>query len=290
MTSEREIVIVGAARTPMGAFQGGLARERAPALGAAAISAALEHAGLAADRIDEIFMGCVLPAGLGQAPARQAALEAGLPESVPATTVNKVCGSGMQAVIFGPRPDRRGQRRRHRRRRHGEHVQRALPAQEGAQRRPHRPRHGLRPYVPRRARGRLRQGPRDGHASPRTAPTNISSPARRRTITRIEIADRAKAAIAVGGVRRRDRPVTVPAARATSSSTTDEQPGKGEPDKIPTLKPAFAKDGTITAATTSSISDGAAALVLTAPSRRRGRGRSAARADRRPRRPCAGAG
>ena len=149
------IVILSYARTPMGAMQGALADASATDLGATAVKAAVERAGVSGDDIDRIYMGCVLPAGLGQAPARQAAIKAGLPKSVQATTVNKVCGSGMQTVIMGDEALARRQRRHDRRRRHGVDDQRALSAQEAPLGRAHRPRHRLRPYVPRRARGRL---------------------------------------------------------------------------------------------------------------------------------------
>ena len=127
----------------MGAMQGALADARATDLGATAVKAAVERAGVSGDEIDRIYMGCVLPAGLGQAPARQAAIKAGLPKSVQATTVNKVCGSGMQTVIMGDEALARRQRRPDRRRRHGDHDQRALSAQEAPLGRAHRPRHRL---------------------------------------------------------------------------------------------------------------------------------------------------
>ena len=131
---------------PMGGFQGALAGAKATELGAAAVTRrGRARRASRADDVEQIFMGCVLPAGLGQAPARQAAIGAGLPQSVEATTVNKMCGSGMQAAIMAARRARRRLGRHHRRRRHGEHDQRALPADQAPRRRPHRPRHDLRP-------------------------------------------------------------------------------------------------------------------------------------------------
>ena len=150
------IVIVSYARTPMGGFQGALAGASATELGAVAVKAAVERAGVAPEAIEQILMGCVLPAGLGQAPARQAALGAGLPLSVEATTVNKMCGSGMQAAILAHDVLAAGSADDRRRRRHGEHDQRALPAGQAPRRRAHRPRPGDGLDVPRRPRGRLR--------------------------------------------------------------------------------------------------------------------------------------
>jgi acetyl-CoA C-acetyltransferase len=136
----RSVVIVSFARTPMGGFQGALAGAKATELGAAAVKAAIERAGVSGDQVEQIFMGCVLPAGLGQAPARQAAIGAGLPLSVEATTVNKMCGSGMQAAIMAHDALAAGSADDHRGRRHGEHDQRPLPADQAPLGRPHRPR------------------------------------------------------------------------------------------------------------------------------------------------------
>ena len=156
------IVIVGAARTPMGGFLGDFRDVAAPALGARAISAAVERAGVPPESVDEILMGCVLPAGQGQAPARQASLGAGLPLSAGCTTINKMCGSGMKAAMVAHDLLRSGSAEVVGRRRHGEHEQRPLSARPGAHRLSHGPRPDARPHVPRRARGRLRQGPPDG--------------------------------------------------------------------------------------------------------------------------------
>src|SRR3954464_14770552 len=157
------IVILSYARTPMGSFQGALSGVSATELGATAVKAAVERAGLKGEDIDKVFMGNVLPAGLGQAPARQAALGAGLPRSAEAVTVNKVCGSGMQAAMFAhdmvaaapagrgaPPGGGRGLGAAARRRRHGEHAQRAVFVEKIPRRHPHRPRHGLRSHDARR--------------------------------------------------------------------------------------------------------------------------------------------
>ena len=154
-TSADPTVILSIARTPMGSMQGALADASATDLGATAVKAAVERAGVSGEDIDRIYMGCVLPAGLGQAPARQAAIKAGLPKSVQATTVNKVCGSGMQTVIMGDEAIRTGNADVIVAGGHGVDDQRAVPAQEASLRRADRPRHGLRPYVPRRTRGCL---------------------------------------------------------------------------------------------------------------------------------------
>ena len=162
MTATDPIVIAGAARTPMGGFLGDLKDAPAHALGARAISAAVERAGIAADSVDEILMGCVLPAGQGQAPARQAAIGAGLPLAAGATTINKMCGSGMKAAMVAHDLLRARLSECRRRRRHGEHEQRALFARPRALRLPHGPRPHHRPHVSRRPRGRLRQGATHG--------------------------------------------------------------------------------------------------------------------------------
>ena len=157
------IVIVGAARTPIGGFQGDLSGLAAPELGAAAIRAAVERAGIPATEVDEVLFGCVLPAGQGQAPARQAALGAGLPLSAGATTVNKMCGSGMKAVMLAHDLLLAGSAQHHRRRRHGEHEQRALSPRPRALRLSHGPPAHSRSHVSRRPGRRLRQRPADGH-------------------------------------------------------------------------------------------------------------------------------
>lgn len=256
------IVILAAARTPMGAMQGALADVSATDLGATAISAAIERAGVDGAAVERVYMGCVLPAGLGQAPARQAALKAGLPRSAQATTVNKVCGSGMQTVIMGAEALAAG----------GVNllVAGGMESMTNA------------PYLLKKHRSGARighdtaydhmflDGLEDAYDAGRAMGTFAQSTADEYGLTRaqmdefsIESLARANAAIAGGAFVEEIAPVTVQTRKGEIVVDTDEAPGKGKPDKIPQLKAAFAKDGTITAATSSSISDGAAALVLT---------------------------
>jgi len=256
------VVILSAARTPMGSMQGALADVGATDLGATAVRAAVERAGVNGDEIDRIYMGCVLPAGLGQAPARQAAIKAGLPKSVQATTVNKVCGSGMQTVIMAEEALKAGNAdlivaggmesmtnapyllKKHRSGARIGHVtaydHMFLDGLEDA-------------YEPGRAMGTFAQETANQYQLTREDQDNYS----------IESLARAKAAIDSGAFKDEIVPVVIQGRAGETVVDTDEAPGRGRPDKIPTLKPAFAKDGTITAATSSSISDGAAALVLT---------------------------
>jgi acetyl-CoA C-acetyltransferase len=252
-----DVVITGLARTPMGGFQGALAGLCATALGAAAVRAAVERSGVSADVIEQIFMGCVLPAGLGQAPARQAAIGAGLPLQVEATTINKMCGSGMQAAIMAHDALRAGSA--------GMIVAGGMESMSNA------------PYL----LGKHRAGARIGHdvvkdsmfldgledayEPGRLMGSFAEDSARDYQFSRamqdeyaLESLARAKAAIACGAFVDE----IVPVETRIGLVSEDEQPGKARPDKIPGLKPAFAKDGTITAANASSISDGAAALVL----------------------------
>ncbi|MFN3451093.1 MAG: acetyl-CoA C-acyltransferase [Sphingorhabdus sp.] len=262
MSHTDPVVILSYARTPMGGMQGALSDVSATDLGATAVKAAVERAGVNGAAIERIYMGCVLPAGLGQAPARQAAIKAGLPKSVQATTVNKVCGSGMQTVIMGSE---------------------ALAACSvdyviagGMESMTNAP------YLLKKHRGGARighdtaydhmflDGLEDAYEAGRAMGTFAQDTANDYQLTReaqdayaIESLRRAQSAIADGAFKAEIVPVTVATRKGDVIIDTDEQPGKGMPDKIPTLKPAFAKDGTITAATSSSISDGAAALVLT---------------------------
>lgn len=262
MTATDPVVFLSYARTPMGSMQGALSDASATDLGATAVKAAVERAGVKGDDIERIYMGCVLPAGLGQAPARQAAIKAGLPKSVQATTVNKVCGSGMQTVIMGAealaagsidlvvaggmesmtnapyllKKHRSGARIGH----DTAYDHMFLDGLEDA-------------YEAGRAMGTFAQDTADAYQLSRQAQDAYS----------IESLNRAKAAIAEGAFVGEIAPVTIATRNGEVVVDTDEAPGKGNPDKIPTLKPAFAKDGTITAATSSSISDGAAAVVLT---------------------------
>ncbi|MBB6190315.1 acetyl-CoA C-acetyltransferase [Sphingobium wenxiniae] len=260
--SSDPVVIAGYARTPMGGFQGALSPLKATELGAAAVKAAVERAGVPADAIDRIYMGCVLPAGLGQAPARQAALGAGLPQSVEATTVNKMCGSGMQAAIM---------------------AQEALLAgtadiviaggMESMTNAPYAlPKHrsGARIGHDRIIDTMMMDGLEDAYEPGKAMGVFAEEAVRDYQFTRqdqdayaIRSLERANAAIASGAFAGEITPVTVKGRGGDTVIDTDEQPGKAKPDKIPSLKPAFVKDGTITAANASSISDGAAALVMT---------------------------
>jgi len=256
------IVILSYARTPMGSFQGALAGASATDLGAAAVKAAVERAGVSGDQVERIYMGCVLPAGLGQAPARQAALKAGLPQSVEATTVNKMCGSGMQAAIMAAdalaagsvdllvaggmesmtnapyllQKHRGGARMGHDR--VMDHM--FLDGLEDA-------------YEPGRAMGSFAEETAGDYQFTRAAQDDYA----------IESLSRAQAAQASGAFDREITPVEITGRKGVDTVSLDEQPPKGNAGKIPTLKPAFARDGTITAATSASISDGAAALVMT---------------------------
>jgi len=255
------IVIVGAARTPMGAFQGELSPLTAPELGAAAIRAAVERAGIGPEDVQEVIMGNVLPAGEGQAPARQASLGAGLPLSAGCTTVNKVCGSGMKAAMLAHDLIRAGS---------GDIlVAGGMESMSNA------------PYLMLKARGgfRLGHGEVKDHmfldgledafdrgrlmgsfAEDCAGDYRFSREAQDRfAITSLT---RAQAAIRDGGFAAEIAPVTVKSSRGERVVKDDEQPLKANLEKIPTLKPAFRKDGTVTAANSSSISDGAAALVL----------------------------
>lgn len=262
MAATDPVVFLSYARTPMGGMQGALSDASATDLGATAVKAAVERAGVSGDDIERIYMGCVLPAGLGQAPARQAAIKAGLPKSVQATTVNKVCGSGMQTVIMGAealaagsidlvvaggmesmtnapyllKKHRSGARIGH----DTAYDHMFLDGLEDA-------------YEAGRAMGTFAQDTADAYQLSRQAQDDYT----------LESLSRAKAAIADGAFANEIAPVTIAGRKGDVIVDTDEAPGKAMPDKIPTLKPAFAKDGTITAATSSSISDGAAAVVLT---------------------------
>jgi acetyl-CoA C-acetyltransferase len=256
------IVILSYARTPMGAFQGQLASVPATELGAEAVKAAIERAGVSGDQVDKIFMGCVLPAGLGQAPARQAALGAGLPKSVEATTINKVCGSGMQAAMFAHDMIAAGSS--------DLIVAGGMESMSNS------------PYLMMKHRAGARighdtvydhmmlDGLEDAYDRGRAMGTFAEDSAREYQFTRghqdeyaIESLRRASEAIRSGAFDRETTSVTVKTRKGEEVVTCDEQPGKANPEKIPGLKPAFAKDGTITAANASSISDGAAALVIT---------------------------
>ena len=255
------IVILSYARTPMGSFQGSLSGATATELGATAVGGAVERAGLSGEAIERIYMGCVLPAGLGQAPARQAALKAGLPNHIEATTINKMCGSGMQAAIMAHDALAAGSA--------DVIVAGGMESMSNA------------PYLLAKHRGGARIGHDvvkdsmylDGLEDAYTGKLMgvfAEEAARDHQLTReaqdeyaIRSLSRANAAIENGAFEREIVPVTIETRTGAQLIERDEQPGKARPDKIPSLKPAFAKDGTITAANASSISDGAAALVMT---------------------------
>ena len=255
-----EIVIVSGVRTPMGGFQGSLAALSAVDLGAVAIREAVSRAGVQPEDVQEVIMGCVLPAGLKQGPARQAALNAGLPAATGCTTINKLCGSGMKAVMLAHDLLKAGTNQ--------VMVAGGMESMSNA------------PYILEKARSGLRMGHAelkdhmflDGLEDARTGRLMGSfaqETADRHGIRReemdayaIESLKRAQAAIANGALEAEVVPVTVATRKGEVLVKDDEQPLTANMDKIPTLKPAFRKDGTITAANASSISDGASALVL----------------------------
>ena len=256
------VVILSYARTPMGSFQGSLSGASATDLGAAAVKGAVERAGVEGGDVERIYMGCVLPAGLGQAPARQAALKAGLPRSVEATTVNKMCGSGMQAAIMAADTLAAGSA--------DLIVAGGMESMTNA------------PYLLPKHRGGARMGHdrvmdhmfldglEDAYEPGRAMGTFAEETAGEYQFTRAAQDDyaiasltRAQEAQRSGAFDREIVPVEVRTRKGVETVDKDEQPLKGDAAKIPTLKPAFAKDGTITAANASSISDGAAALVMT---------------------------
>jgi acetyl-CoA C-acetyltransferase len=260
--SSDPVIIASYARTPMGGFQGALASVKATDLGAVAVKAALQRAGVAGEAVERIYMGCVLPAGLGQAPARQAALAAGLPNSVQATTVNKMCGSGMQAAIMAHEALAAGSV--------DIIVAGGMESMSNA------------PYllVKHRAGARIGHdvvkdsmyldGLEDAYEAGTLMGVFAERAAQRYEFTRkdqdayaIESLTRAKSAIDSGAFVDEIVSVDVTTRAGVSTVQVDEQPGNAKLDKIPTLKPAFVKDGTVTAANSSSISDGAAALVMT---------------------------
>lgn len=256
-----EVVIAGAARTPMGGFQGALSGSTAADLGGAAIAAALADAGVAPGAVDELLMGCVLPAGQGQAPARQAGFTAGLPKEVPATTLNKMCGSGMKAAMFAWDALALG--------RSDIIVAGGTESMSNA------------PYLLPAMRGGARMGHvqaqdhmfldglEDAYDKGRLMGTFAEDCAEAFQFTRAAQDDyalgsleNALKAISSGAFAAEVVPVTVSSRKGDVVVSVDEQPGNAKPEKIPTLKPAFRKDGTVTAANSSSISDGAAALVM----------------------------
>jgi acetyl-CoA C-acetyltransferase len=254
------VVILAARRTPVGAFQGALTTVTAPQLGAVAIKAALADSGLAVSQVDEVIMGCVLSAGIGQAPARQAALGAGLPTSVPSTTVNKMCGSAMRAVMLGADQILAGTAE--------VVVAGGIESMTNA------------PYLLPKARAGYRMGNQevldhmffDGLQSPwdgQLMGCFADTTAEKYGFTRqaqddfaAESVRRALAAVNKGDFEAEVAPVTAKTRKGDVLVNRDETPFTLDIAKIPTLKPAFKKDGTVTAASSSGISDGAAALVL----------------------------
>ena len=254
------VVIVGAARTAMGAFQGDFKNLAAPELGACAIKAAVARAGLTPDAIDEVIMGNVLSAGQGQAPARQAALGAGLPQAVGCTTINKMCGSGMKAAMLAPDLLLAGT--------NDIMIAGGMESMTNA------------PYLLPKARGGFRlghgevkdhmflDGLEDAYDRGRLMGTFAEDTAAKFQFSReaqdgfaIASLKRAQEAIGNGSFSAEIAPLTI-AGKKETTVAIDEQPGKANLDRIPQLKPAFRRDGTVTAANSSSISDGAAALVL----------------------------
>ena len=256
------IIIASYARTPMGGFQGAFSGVSAPELGAVAVRAAVERAGVAPEAVDRIYMGCVLPAALGQAPARQAALAAGLPESVEATTVNKMCGSGMQATIMAAEALASGAV--------DVIVAGGMESMTNAPYALPKHRAGARIGHDRIIDTMMMDGLEDAYDRGKPMGAFAEDTARDYQFTReamdayaIESLMRASAAITSGAFADEVVPVTVKTRTGEVQVAIDEQPGNARPEKIPSLKPAFAKDGAITAASSASISDGAAALVLT---------------------------
>jgi acetyl-CoA C-acetyltransferase len=261
MNAEDPIVIVGAARTPMGGFLGDLKDVAAPALGARAISAAVERSGVSSEAVDEILMGCVLAAGQGQAPARQASLGAGLPLAAGCTTINKMCGSGMKAAMVATDLLRAGSA--------DVAVAGGMESMSNAPYLLDRARSGYRMGHGRALDHMFLDGLEDAYDKGRLMGTFAEACAEAYQFTRQEqdayalaSLDRANRAIREGAFAWEIAGVSVKAGKSETLVSTDEQPPKGKPDKIPTLKPAFREGGTVTAANSSSISDGAAALVM----------------------------
>ncbi|MEL7186664.1 MAG: acetyl-CoA C-acyltransferase [Pseudomonadota bacterium] len=255
-----DVVIVAAKRTPIGAFQGALSGASAVQLGVAAVKAAVDVSGVAGDDVDRVLMGCVLPAGLGQAPARQAARGAGLPDGVPCSTVNKMCGSGMETIIMGHDAIKAGSA--------GVVVAGGLESMTNS------------PYLLPKARGGYRMGHQEtldhmffdglqdiysgnmmGHFAQETADKYEFSREAMDDFA-IESVNRAQRAVQDGAFADEVTSITISSRRGDVTIEQDETPGTVNVEKIPTLRPAFRKDGTVTAATSSSISDGAAAVVM----------------------------
>lgn len=258
---KNDVVITGMARTPMGSFQGSLSSESAPYLGSIAIKGAIKKAGIKAKDIDDVVMGCVLPAGMGQAPARQAAIAAGIPNTVGATTINKMCGSGMRAAMIA-----------HDQLLAGSSFVTLAGGIESMSNAPYilpKVRSGLRmghaqvqdhmfidgledAYEPGRLMGSYAEATAEAYQFTREEQDNFA----------IRSLERAKKANEDGSFKEEMVPVTINTRKGTVEITADEQPFNADISKIPNLRPAFSKNGTVTAANSSSISDGAAALVM----------------------------
>jgi acetyl-CoA C-acetyltransferase len=257
---EDPVVIVAARRTPLGAFQGALSSVTAPDLSAAATTACLRDTGLEPSKIEEVLLGCVLPAGLGQAPARQAALAAGLSSGTPCTTINKVCGSGMKATMIGHDAIVAGSA--------SIVLCGGMESMSNA------------PYLLPKARGGYRMGhqqvmdhmfldglqnPRDGNMMGHFAEVTAGKygfTREQQDAFAIESLNRARSATAAGRFRDEVVPVTATSRKGSIEVSEDEGPARADIEKIPHLKPAFKENGTVTAASSSSISDGAASLIL----------------------------
>ncbi len=258
---KNDVVITGMARTPMGSFQGSLSSESAPYLGSIAIKGAIKKAGIKAKDIDDVVMGCVLPAGMGQAPARQAAIAAGIPNTAGATTINKMCGSGMRAAMIA-----------HDQLLAGSSFVTLAGGIESMSNAPYilpKVRSGLRmghaqvqdhmfvdgledAYEPGRLMGSYAEATAEAYQFTREEQDNFA----------IRSLERAKKANEDGSFKEEMVPVTINTRKGTVEITADEQPFNADISKIPNLRPAFSKNGTVTAANSSSISDGAAALVM----------------------------
>ncbi len=254
-------VITGMARTAMGGMRGSLASASATNLGATAIGGAITRSGISSSDIDEAIMGCVLPAGLGQAPARQAAVGAGLPVSIPATTINKMCGSGMKAVMLA-----------HDSINAGTSSSVVAGGMESMSNAPHlltKSREGMRLGHGQISDHMFLDGLEDAYDKGKLMGSFAENCAQKFNFSResqdsfaIASLKKAKQAIESGNFEREIVDVKIPGRSGDEIISMDEQPGKAKLDKIPLLKPAFAKDGTVTAANSSSISDGAAAMII----------------------------
>ena len=259
--NKNNIVITGFARTPMGSFQGSLSSETAPYLGSVAIKGAIKKAGIKAEDVDDVVMGCVLPAGMGQAPARQAAIGAGIPNTAGATTVNKMCGSGMRAAMIA-----------HDQLLAGSSLVTLAGGIESMSNTPYilpKVRSGLRMGHAQVQDHMFIDGLEDAYETGRLMGAYAEATAEAYQFTREEQDDfairsleRAKKANEDGSFKEEMVSVTINTRKGSKEITNDEQPFSADISKIPNLKPAFSKTGTVTAANSSSISDGAAALVM----------------------------